>query len=85
MHNAYFKWKLDPSIAATLHAPEGSKQLFDYETTWHPFDLGFFGKLEDKDVADDAEALYYRTSFWDVALIRSKSDGSLIVAGIYTN
>lgn len=84
-NNVYFKWQIDPAIAATLGAPPGARQLFDYKTDWHPFDLGFFGKLEDKDVAADAEALYYRTSVWDVALIRSQSERSLIVAGIYTN
>ncbi len=84
-NNAYFKWAVDPAVAVTLGAPPGAKQLFDYDTAWHPFNLGFFGKLKDKDVAADAEALYYRTSVWDVALIRSKSERSLIVAGIYTN
>jgi hypothetical protein len=84
-NNAYFKWTVAPEVSATLAAPRGATQLFDHPTVWHPFNLGFFGKLEDKDVAADAEALYYRTSFWDVALIRSKSERSLIVAGIYTN
>ena len=84
-NNAYFKWTVDPAVAATLAAPSGARQLFDHQTAWHPFNLGFFGKLEDKDVAADAEALYYRTSVWDVALIRSRSERSLIVAGIYTN
>jgi len=83
-NNTYFKWRVDPAVAATLAAPSGSTQLFDYKRDWHPFNLGFFGKLEDKDVAADAEALYYRTSIWDVALIRSRSERSLIVAGIYT-
>jgi len=84
-NNVYFKWKLDPAIAATLTAPGGSTQLSDYKMSWHPFDLGGFGELEDKDVAFDAEALYYRTFFWDVALVKSNSEGSLIVSGIYTN
>ena len=84
-HNTYFKWRVDPIVAARLAAPNGATQLFDHQTVWHPFNLGGFGELEDKDVAADAEALYYRTSFWDVALIRSNSEQSLIVAGIYTN
>jgi hypothetical protein len=84
-NNAYFKYTVDPAVAATLAAPSGATQSYAYQTNWHPFNLGFFGKLEIKDVAADAEALYYRTSVWDVALIRSRSERSLIVTGIYTN
>lgn len=77
----YFKWQVDPAFTETLGAPRGAGN----STDWQPFGLDFSGGLEGKDVAADAEALYYRTSFWSVALIRSKSERSLIVAGIYTN
>jgi hypothetical protein len=43
------------------------------------------GGATDHAYAFDAEALYYRTFFWDVALVKSNSEGSLIVSGIYTN
>jgi len=81
----YLKWRIEPAFAATLVAPNGATQLPDDQTDWHPFNLDFFGALKRKDVASDAEALYYRTSFWSVALIRSKTEQSLIVAGLYIN
>lgn len=84
-NNTYFSWEIDQSSLNSIAAPSDSEPLFDYPTTWQPFDLGFFGKLQGSDVPADAEALYYRTPFWDVALVRSRSKGILIVAGIYTN
>ena len=84
-NNVYFKWKLAPERFSELSPPKDSSQLFDYRKDWHPFNLGFFGELEESDVAADGQALYYRTAVWDVALITSRSEGTLIVAGIYTN
>lgn len=84
-NNLYYRWKLDFAEIERIAVPDGATQLFDLPMSWTRYDGSFFGSLSAEAVAADAEALYYRTSFWDVALIRSRSEESLIVAAIYTN
>ena len=81
----FFTWRVDSLFLDSLIQPDGRRIPHSREPGWQPFALDFFGVLQATDLPDDAEALYYATSFWSVALIRSKAESTLTVAGIYTN
>lgn len=88
-YDHYYVWSVPSDFLQNLEPPSDVYPPFDpygnMPSSWSKLELGYFGQLDAAEIPSDAEAFFYRTSFWSVALIRSMSTSTLIVAGIYTN
>ena len=87
---AIYKWHIPKKDFSKVTTLEGVSESPFHDFVWSDYEFFEFSDGPEKlltkdDIADDSESIHYRTDFYDVELIRSKSESSIIIIGIYNN
>lgn len=85
-----YKWLIPEDQFPSITVPDNvQKSPFDVmewkEFQWSPYKEGPSKLLRAGEVADDSEAINYRTEFHAITLIRSPSESTITILSIYHN